>query len=106
MRLILATQDNASSIMELIELCIKDLKSQGIYQWNNYYPTLNHIKESTNDKSMYILSEDENCLGTISITENQPSEYNKIDWLDKTGKKRRVYFGGQKFGTYFSLQNR
>jgi ribosomal protein S18 acetylase RimI-like enzyme len=86
MKISIATEDDIQNIINIIELCIKDLENQGIYQWNDYYPTLGHINESIQDKSLYTIKENKNCLGVIAITENQPQEYKKMNWLDKTGK--------------------
>lgn len=86
MKILIATPDDAQNIMNLIELCTEDMEDQGIYQWNDYYPTLDHIKGSIQDKSMYIMKENKNYRGIISITEKQPSEYNDMKWLDKTGE--------------------
>ncbi len=55
MEIALATNEDILNIMNLIKLCIKDLENQGIYQWNDYYPTLGHIKESIQNKSLHIL---------------------------------------------------
>ncbi len=83
MKIVLATETDVQEIMDLIEACIIDLESQSIYQWNSYYPRLNHINECIKDKSLYILREDEMFLGIISITEKQPPEYKNVNWLEE-----------------------
>lgn len=85
MKIAMATENDIQNIMDLIELCIKDLENQGIYQWNDHYPNLDHIKESIQNRSLYILK-NKDCRGIISIGEEQPEGYREINWSNKTGK--------------------
>jgi len=103
MKITIATKGDVQDIMKLIGFCIKDLKNQGIYQWNDHYPTLDHIKESIQIQSLYILKNKDPsntlcvfgapkiydfraCMGIISIGEQQPEGYEEINWSNKTGK--------------------
>ena len=81
----LATKSDIQDIMGLIELCKKDLEKQAIYQWNDYYPTEEHIKGNIDDGTFYILKYEHASIGTVSVTEKQPLEYGNIDWEDKSG---------------------
>lgn len=64
MKILPAIKEDIPNIMNMIDQCIEDMKNQGIYQWNDYYPSLNHIEESIQDKSMYIMKENENPSNT------------------------------------------
>jgi ribosomal protein S18 acetylase RimI-like enzyme len=82
----LASLTDIDNVMELIKNCIIDMESQGIYQWNEYYPTYEIFKEDIKSRSLYI-SEDKNiCLGIISINNVQSSEYKELVWTDEDGK--------------------
>ena len=72
--------------MNLVKQCIKDLKDQEIYQWNDYYPTVHHITESMANNTLYILEENNEYTGIVSLTEEQPSEYKILKWEDHRGK--------------------
>ncbi len=86
MEIKLAIKLDIPDIMGLIDLCIKDLEGRSIYQWNDYYPTKVHIKESVDDNTLYILRHKQRSIGTVSLTEKQPREYEKIKWEDKSGR--------------------
>jgi ribosomal protein S18 acetylase RimI-like enzyme len=82
MEILSAKNSDIREIMDLIDLCVMDLQSQDIYQWNSNYPRQKHIEESIQNKSMFILKDNDICLGIISITKKQPLEYDNIDWLN------------------------
>ena len=68
-------------IMNLISECITDMEAQGIYQWNNYYPSIEIIAKDVHGKSLYIMQNQKSCLGIISFDEKQEPEYEKVKWL-------------------------
>lgn len=78
-----ACEEDIENIMELVNECVEDLESKEIYQWNDYYPTRNHITESIKDKTLYLFKDNEDCLGMISVTDKQPLEYEKLNWTSK-----------------------
>ncbi|MBA1336259.1 MAG: GCN5-related N-acetyltransferase [Firmicutes bacterium] len=86
MQITLAFLKDIKNIMGLIKNCIKDMESQGIYQWDEYYPTAEIFEEDIKSGSLYILEDKRNCLGVISINEKQSPEYKKLHWSVEDGK--------------------
>lgn len=86
MQIALASLKDIENIMGLIKDCIKDMESQGIYQWDEYYPTAEIFEEDIKSGSLYILEDKDNCLGIISINEKQSPEYKELHWLVEGGK--------------------
>lgn len=78
-----ACEEDIENIMELVNECVEDLESKEIYQWNDYYPTINHITESIQDKTLYLFKNNIDCLGIVSLTDKQPQEYEKLNWTSK-----------------------
>ncbi len=76
-----AEKPNIPDIMNLISKCISDMEARGIYQWNDYYPTIETIVKNVHSKSLYIMQNQKDCLGIISFDEAQEAEYEKITWL-------------------------
>lgn len=56
------------------------MESQGIYQWNEYYPTPEIFTADIKSESLYVLVDNDHCLGIISINEEQSPEYQQLDW--------------------------
>ena len=86
MNIVKATIIDSGNIMELIKSCILNMKSVGIHQWNEYYPTLDIIIRDLESDSMYVLKEGNDIWGIIAINEDQSLEYNNISWVSNEGK--------------------
>ena len=86
MKIRLASLKDIENIMVLIKNCIKDMETKGIYQWSEYYPTAEIFEEDIKGKSLYVMEDKDNCLGVISINEDQSPEYRELVWADKSGK--------------------
>lgn len=86
MRITLATVNEIDRIMELIKSCIEDMKSQGIFQWDEHYPTAEIFEDDIRNGSLYLLKDQADCLGIISLNEDQSSEYSELEWLITKGK--------------------
>jgi ribosomal protein S18 acetylase RimI-like enzyme len=86
MQIRLAILKDMEDIMGLIKNCIKDMESQGIYQWNDYYPTTKIFEEDIESNSLHIIDDNGRCLGFISINEDQSPEYKELTWLNENGK--------------------
>lgn len=71
MQIRLATLKDLETIMELIKNCIKDMESQGIYQWNQYYPTAEIFEEDIKSGALYIGKVENDCWGLIALNEDQ-----------------------------------
>ncbi len=91
LNIVKATRDDSEDIMELIKFCILNMESLGIYQWNEYYPTLNIVIGDVESGSMYILIEGNNIWGIIAINEDQSPEYNNLGWVCKEGEALVVH---------------
>ena len=72
------------NVMEIIKSCIEDMEARGINQWiAGFYPAEDNIKSDIDSGSLYVLKDKSDYLGTITINENQPPEYQELEWLIK-----------------------
>ena len=75
------------NVMEIINNCVEDMEARGINQWiAEFYPAEDIIKRDIDSGFLYVLKDKSDYLGTITINENQPSEYQEVEWLIKEGK--------------------
>ncbi len=86
MRITLAEENDIDRIMNLVKDCIKNMESQGINRWNDYYPPREIIQDDIERGSMYILKKNHAVLGIISLNEEQPPEYNRLNWSTPHGR--------------------
>jgi ribosomal protein S18 acetylase RimI-like enzyme len=82
----LAAKDDLDRIMSLIKDCIREMEFRGLYQWGEYYPTLEIVKDDIENESMHVMREDKAILGIIVINEEQPHEYDSLNWSTQKGR--------------------
>jgi ribosomal protein S18 acetylase RimI-like enzyme len=70
-----------SDILEIISKCIKHMESQGIYQWNEFYPSSDLIENDIKREDCYVLKANEKCIAYVAINEEQSPEYSQINWV-------------------------
>ncbi|KHD35622.1 acetyltransferase [Clostridium acetobutylicum] len=86
MNIIKGQPEDLSGIIDIISNCIKYMKSQDIYQWDEFYPSSDIIENDITRKDCYVLKNNERCVAYVAINEDQPPEYSQINWL--THKKK------------------
>lgn len=73
-----ATLSDTSSILEIIRQAQAYLKSQGINQWQNNYPTMETIRKDIENQNSYVLIKDGFILGTVAVSFDGEKTYEKI----------------------------
>lgn len=68
-------------IMNLINKCIKYMESEDIYQWNEFYPTLEIIEKDLQEERLYVLKDKDQCIACVGIDDEEPEEYKSINWF-------------------------
>ncbi|MCY6369051.1 GNAT family N-acetyltransferase [Clostridium ganghwense] len=89
MRIIKAKESDLSNIMLLISKTVETMIQEKNYQWDKSYPDVDIIADDINNNSLYIIKNEENYLGTITINEDQSPEYVDVNWLT-SGKKTLI----------------
>ena len=54
---------------------------QGIFQWNEHYPSKDVLKKDIEEGSLYVIELDTVVSGCIMFSEEKDSLYDTIDWL-------------------------
>ncbi|MEO2063577.1 MAG: GNAT family N-acetyltransferase [Christiangramia sp.] len=76
-------------IKKLTEKCAAALRELEIFQWNEHYPSLEKLREDIEKQELYSISEAEELLGIIVISEKIDDEYLAVKWL--TESTRNLY---------------
>jgi ribosomal protein S18 acetylase RimI-like enzyme len=81
-----ANIEGLSSLVGIAQRCIKNLDAQGIYQWDEIYPSKKDFENDIASQSLYIvtLGSEKNISGCICINETEYPGYEKANW---TGSK-------------------
>lgn len=81
MNIIKVQKQDLPSILDIISNCIEYMKSEGIYQWDEFYPDSDIIENDINQGDCYVLKNNEKCIAYVAINEKQDPEYSKINWF-------------------------
>lgn len=91
MDIILAILHDVEGIINLIHECIIDMESKDILQWNQYYPNVDIVTEDIQQRALFLIKNDNDYVGIITVNEDQPAEYSKIKWLSETGRNLIIH---------------
>jgi len=68
-------------LMAITKACALKMIANGIYQWNEHYPTLNAFKKDLEREELYVLIAEEKVIGSVTISSEKDEEYNDVSWL-------------------------
>ena len=74
--------DDLNSLMEITHRCIENLNKNGIYQWDEIYPSRRDFHEDIGERSLYAITPDltESVIGCICINEVEYPGYENAEW--------------------------
>ncbi len=79
-----ASISDLKNIKAITEACALALSAQGIYQWNEHYPSLEKLKTDILQEELFILVKKDCIAGMIVITPVKDKEYIPVKWLTKS----------------------
>lgn len=68
-------------IITITRACAVKMASEGIFQWNEHYPSLQAFQNDIERKELYVLLSEGTIIGSLVISSEKDSEYNDVDWL-------------------------
>jgi ribosomal protein S18 acetylase RimI-like enzyme len=83
---------NLSETQEIIAItraCGAKMASEGIFQWNEHYPSQEAFKKDIERDELYVILSEASVIGCVVISSEKDSEYNDIEWL--TEDKNQYY---------------
>lgn len=84
-----ATQYDIQVLMDITKACARHMISQGIFQWNEHYPSSSAFENDITRNELYVAEVDNQIRGCIVISEVMDDEYIPIQWL--TSNKNNIY---------------
>jgi len=81
-----STPTDLREVLDLIRACIQHMELQGIYQWDEVYPSPSVLEDDVRSHSLYAGLRDERLCGILALNEHQDPEYSAIDWVHTGGK--------------------
>lgn len=78
------------SIIALTKACGKNLRDNGIDQWDENYPDLESITNDINTGTLFTYKMEEEIVGIVVLNEIQDEEYAEINWRTPLDSKNLV----------------
>ncbi|PKV48599.1 N-acetylglutamate synthase-like GNAT family acetyltransferase [Aquimarina sp. MAR_2010_214] len=76
-----AVLSDLDAIYTLTRSCAKAMIANGIYQWNEHYPTQERFQKDVELQELYVLEEEDYIKGIIVLTDLVDEEYIPVGWL-------------------------
>lgn len=81
-----ANKNDIEKIMMLIKACVENMQANDIYQWDEEYPDLETVTDDIIEENLYIMKDDDNINGIVTINEQQDDEYSEVIWRSNSPK--------------------
>lgn len=76
-----AQLDEIETLLTITKACARKMMADGIYQWNEYYPSAKAFQTDCKRGELYVLELDKRLIGCITISQHKDAEYDDIKWL-------------------------
>jgi len=87
----IAEKADIKKILSITSACAKDMVSKGIFQWNDQYPNKEAFENDLKNNWLYVITNNQNTVGSISITPKMDEEYTPIKWLTRNSKNLYIH---------------
>jgi GNAT superfamily N-acetyltransferase len=81
-----ATQNDAVALFKLLRICVANMRSRGIDQWDEMYPDLVTIQLDVRSGTAFLASVADEVIGTLVLNEHQDPEYGEVAWQFTAGR--------------------
>ena len=78
-------------ILKVTRACAQKMVNNGIYQWNEHYPTEQAFLDDLKRDELYVNEHHGQIIGAIVISTHMDEEYIPIKWLTPNGKNTYIH---------------
>lgn len=86
-----AIPSEIDAILSITKACATKLISEGIYQWNEAYPSRTVFENDVFRDELFVIIAAEQLIGCIVITSEKDAEYDSINWLTEDGNNFYIH---------------
>ena len=79
------------TVKSLTEACAKKMISDGIFQWNDHYPSKEIFRKDIEEESLYVWDDKNQIKGCIMFSPEKDEVYNSTKWLTQDNKNIYVH---------------
>ena len=74
-------QSEIVKIITITKACAAKMISENILQWNEHYPNVAAFEKDVARDELYVMLENNEVVGCITISTEKDEEYDTIDWV-------------------------
>ncbi|MGX1927914.1 GNAT family N-acetyltransferase [Flagellimonas sp. 2504JD4-2] len=78
-------------ILSITRSCARKMVQNGVYQWNEHYPTKNAFLNDLEREELYVKLHEGRVIGAIVISTLMDDEYVPIKWLTPNGNSTYIH---------------
>ncbi|MEC7769884.1 MAG: GNAT family N-acetyltransferase [Bacteroidota bacterium] len=78
-------------ILTITQACAKKMQENGIFQWNEHYPSEEAFIKDIERDELFVIEENNAVQGTIVISTVMDEEYKPIQWLTPNGNSTYIH---------------
>lgn len=78
-------------ILTITQACAKKMQENGIFQWNEHYPSNEAFQKDIDRGELFVVEEKNTVQGTIVISTVMDEEYKPIQWLTPNGNSVYIH---------------
>lgn len=78
-------------ILTITQACAKKMQENGIFQWNEHYPSKEAFQKDIERGELFVVEEKNTVQGTIVISTLMDEEYKPIQWLTPNGNSVYIH---------------
>lgn len=78
-------------ILAITKACAVKMVSEGIYQWNEFYPNKTAFKKDVEREELYAIILNNAVIGCVVITPIKDAEYDSIKWLTEDSSNYYIH---------------
>ena len=78
-------------ILTITQACAKKMQENGIFQWNEHYPSKEAFQKDIDRGELFVMEEKNTVQGTIVISTVMDEEYKPIQWLTPNGNSVYIH---------------
>jgi ribosomal protein S18 acetylase RimI-like enzyme len=86
-----ALKQDLDQLSSIIKSCGQHLIEQGIFQWNDKYPSIEVLRNDIALQQIWKLDDENAIVGLIVLTEIEDAEYQHVKWLKKNKKNLYIH---------------
>ena len=86
-----AKETDLNFLLDITKACAQLMISNGIYQWNERYPTMEVFQDDLKREEFFVLNVNEIIIGCVTISEHMDDEYRNVAWLTPNGNQIYIH---------------